>query len=60
MNNNLDSWVAAFTQIMAIDMGALQQPTQNAEQVEALNKEKGWKLKGLVSGTLLTLLQKYE
>ena len=56
----MDPWIEAFTQILGIDMGNLEQQTQDVNRIDALNKEKGWKLKGIVAATVLDLLQKYE
>jgi len=56
----MDKWVQVFGQILQTDMGALEQATSDADQIDKLNKEEGWKLKGIVSGTLLNLLEKYE
>jgi len=56
----MDAWVEAFTQILAIDMGPLETQTQDVNQVDAFNREKGWKLKGIVAATVLDLLQKYD
>jgi|JI10StandDraft_1071094.scaffolds.fasta_scaffold257957_2 hypothetical protein len=56
----MDKWIEAFTQILGIEMGPLEQQTQDVNSIDALNKEKGWKLKGIVAGTVLDLLQKYE
>jgi len=56
----MDRWVQIFGQILQTDMGPIEHPTTDSELIDKLNKEEGWKLKGIVSGTLLDLLQKYE
>ena len=43
-----------------MEMGPLEVQQSDSAAIELLNKEKGWKLKGIVSGTALELLQKYQ
>lgn len=57
--NNMDNWVNCFCQILQTDMGALETSTNDPEQISRLNKEKGWKLKGIVTGTAYSLFSKY-
>ena len=34
----MDQWIEAFTQILGIDMGPLEQQTQDVAQIDALNR----------------------